>query len=371
MKVALVHDWLTGMRGGEKCLEVFCELFPDAHLYTLLYIPGTVSPAIAGMDIRTSRLQRLPFSRKHYRYYLPLMPSIVDGWRPERVEYDLVLSSSHCVAKGLQFPNRKRHVCYCFTPMRYLWCQGDQYFRGNWKQTALGLIRESLRKWDLKVNSGVDDFIGISDNVSNRIRDFYRRDATTIYPPVDTEFYTPDPSIPREDFLLVAGALEPYKRVDLAIDALSGNPGQKLKIVGKGTMLEPLRKRAAAGGHNVGFLDWRPDEEIRELYRRARGLIFPGEEDFGIVPLEAQACGCPVLAYRAGGCLETILEGTSGAFFPVQTPESLSEALTEFMKKNWSPTLLRLHAEKFNRARFKEEMRTFLTSKSGLTSPGS
>jgi glycosyltransferase involved in cell wall biosynthesis len=362
MKVALVHDWLTGMRGGEKCLEVFCEMFPQAHLYTLLHVPGTVSKTIGQMDIRTSPLQKMPLSKKHYRYYLPLLPSIVDSWSTSDESYDLVLSSCHCVAKGVKFPKAARRVCYCFTPMRYLWCQAENYYRGNWKQTALSLVRNPIKRWDLKSNQNVDEFIGISDHVSDRIRNFYKREAVTIYPPVDTEFYRleePSSSI-KEDFYLIVGALEPYKRVDLAIDAFR-QWKRPLKIVGKGTMLEVLKKEAP---DHVEFLGWRSDEEIRSLYHQARGLIFPGEEDFGIVPLEAQACGCPVIAYGVGGVKETVKDGETGVFFNETTIESLLQALTKFEKMSWERPKLRGQAERFSRPRFRCEMEKYLNLKS-------
>jgi glycosyltransferase involved in cell wall biosynthesis len=358
MKVALVHDWLTGMRGGEKCLEVFCELYPNADLYTLLHVPGSVSKVIEKMRIHTSHLQKLPLSSTKYRYYLPFFPSIVDHWKPQAEAYDLVLSSSHCVAKGLRFANRRRHVCYCFTPMRYLWCQTDNYYQGNWKQSALKLIRNSLKKWDLKSNEGVDEFIGISDNVSNRIRNFYNREATTIYPPVDTDFYTLSRNNSRQDFYLMVGALEPYKRVDLAMEVFR-TLNRPLKIVGKGTMLNSLKENAPS---NVEFLGWRSDEEIRNLYQTARALIFPGEEDFGIVPLEAQACGCPVIAYGAGGILETVVDGETGIFFPSPTSTSLAESIEKFESKAWDPSKARIQSEKFSRSKFKQEIENYLQS---------
>ncbi|MBI4025904.1 MAG: glycosyltransferase [Verrucomicrobia bacterium] len=361
MKVALVHDWLTGMRGGEKCLEVFCEMFPDARLHALLYMPGTVSRTIERMDIRVSPLQRLPFSASHYRYYLPFFPAIVEAWNTGGEEYDLVLSSCHCVAKGVKFRRARRRVCYCFTPMRYVWCQTDQYYTGTWKQTALNLVKTRLKRWDLRSNEQVDEFIGISNNVSDRIRRFYGRESATIHPPVDTEFYRPAAQETREpsrsdDFHLMVGALEPYKRVDLALEAFA-RWNRPLKIVGKGTMSKALRRRATS---NVEFLGWKSDEEIRGLYQKARALIFPGEEDFGIVPLEAQACGCPVVAYAAGGALETVRANETGVFFRAPTSNSLLGALQTFETMRWDSTKLRAQAEQFGRERFRLEMERHL-----------
>lgn len=359
MKVALVHDWLTGMRGGEKCLEIFCEMFPKAHLYTLLHASGSVSPTIERMDIRTSLLQKIPGISHHYRYYLPLFPWIVDHWDTGGEEYDLVLSSSHCVAKGIRFPSAKRRVCYCFTPMRYLWCQTENYYAGEWKQLALSIIRGPLKQWDLASNSQVDEFIGISNHVCERIHHFYGRSSITLYPPVDTDFYHPQPSAsphPKDDFYLMAGALEPYKRADLAIEAFR-QWNRPLKIVGKGTLLESLRKKAPP---NVEFLGWQSDEKIRQLYQTARALIFPGEEDFGIVPIEAQACGCPVVAYGHGGVIETVVADQTGLFFDHPTPESLLDALHRFEKRSWHSPFLRSQAEKFTKRRFQQELQLHL-----------
>ncbi len=357
MKVALVHDWLTGMRGGEKCLEVFCEMFPQAHLFTLLHVPGTVSPTIERMEIRTSRLQRMPGAARGYRYYLPLLPWIVENWDTGDGDYDLVLSSCHCVAKGVKFRKRRRHVCYCFTPMRYIWCQTENYYAGDWKQWALRAFRGYLRRKDLEFNAGVDEFVGISDHVCDRIRRFYGREAVTLHPPVDTDFYhLPGNGKRRGDFYLMAGALEPYKRVDLALKVFR-EWKRPLKVVGKGTMLERLRRDAPP---NVEFLGWKSDEEIRALYQEARALVFPGEEDFGIVPLEAQACGCPVVAYGVGGVRETVREGGTGLFFGEASAASLRTALRAFEEKTWDPSKLRAQAERFSRARFRREMEALL-----------
>ena len=359
MRVALVHDWLTGMRGGEKCLEVFCEMFPSAHLFTLLHVPGTISPTIGNMDIRVSILQKLPFAAQKYRYYLPLLPVIIETWKTGHEAYDLVLSSSHCVAKGVKFQKAIRRVCYCFIPMRYVWCQTKNYYTGDWKQLALELMRKPLQQWDLHSNQRVDEFIGISNHVSNRIRRFYRREAVTIYPPVDTTFYNskyagaPEK---RKEYYLMVGAIEPYKRVDLALEAFR-RWNRPLKIAGKGTTLEILRRQAAP---NVEFLGWKSNEAIRNLYCEARALIFPGEEDFGIVPLEAQACGCPVVAYGAGGILETLLENKTGIFFQEPTIKSLLSALEKFEDITWEPSQLRAQAERFSRDRFRKEMERYL-----------
>jgi glycosyltransferase involved in cell wall biosynthesis len=244
--------------------------------------------------------------------------------------------------------------------MRYLWCQTENYYSGNWKQAALSLIRRPLKLWDLHSNAQVDQFVGISNHVSARIRNYYQRDAITIYPPVDTQFYCPaeDPHLTRENFYLVVGALEPYKRVDLAIEACLRSQKQ-LKVIGKGTMNKKLRKKASP---NIEFLGWQSDHEIRNYYRRARALLFPGEEDFGIVPLEAQACGCPVIAYGAGGALETLIDNQTGTFFTEQTVQSLQAALEAFETKCWGLHELRENAKRFSRDRFRQNMENYLNT---------
>ena len=324
MKVALVHDWLTGMRGGERCLEVFCELFPDADLFTLLHIPGKVSPRIESMRIHTSFLQNLPGIEKYYRYYLPLMPWAIDSFNLSG--YDLILSSSHCVAKGVRITGRSTHICYCFTPMRYIWDQFGAYFsgRGRWVQSILmRLLRPFLKNWHVRSNIGVHQFIAISRYIQKKIEKDYQRESTVITPPVNTRYFSPI-NEPREDFFLMVGALSPYKRVDLAVEAFN-KLGYPLTILGDGPELPYLRTIARS---NIEFLGWSPDEQIRSHYARCRALVFPGEEDFGIVPLEAQAMGCPVIAFGKGGALETVIP-ESGSWKP-QTgiPEEMTRKPT-------------------------------------------
>src|SRR5262245_46445055 len=347
MRVALVQDWLTGMRGGERCLEVFCELYPQADLYTLLHVPGTVSPVIERRRIVTSFVQRLPYAARQYRSYLPLFPAAVE--RFDLRGYDLVLSSSHCVAKGVLAPGGP-HVCYCFTPMRYVWDMYGEYFgpgAGVLTRSLMPPIAAALRRWDRKSSRRVDHFVAISRFVADRIRRFYRRSAEVIYPPVDIQrFRLADE--PAEDFYLVVSALAPYKRVDLAVAAAT-RLGQRLLVVGTGPEEAKLR---ALAGRTVEFLGWRSDDEVAELYRCCRALLFPGLEDFGIVPLEAMAAGRPVIAYAGGGALETVvpLEGeepATGLLFSEQTIEALVQAIRRFEREahRFSSKSLRARAE--------------------------
>ncbi len=298
LRVALVHDWLTGMRGGEKCLEVLCRAFPDATLYTLIHRRGALSPAIEAMDIRTSPLQRIPGIFRHYRHLLPIMPVAARTWRPRDV--DLVISLSHCVAKAIVPPAGVPHVCYCFTPMRYAWQARETYLEG-WSHRPLRRVLARtllarLRRWDRRTASRVTQFVAISETVRGRIARCYRRESRVIQPPVDAAFYTPDPEgRPRDDGYLVVSALVPYKRIDQAVAACTAS-GRRLTVIGEG----PERSRLEAiAGPTVRFLGWQPDDVIRSDYRSCRALLFPGEEDFGIVPIEALACGAPVIALGA------------------------------------------------------------------------
>jgi glycosyltransferase involved in cell wall biosynthesis len=373
MKLAIVHDWLTGMRGGEKCLEVLCRAFPDAELFTLLHVRGSTSPAIERMRIHTSFLQRLPGAARRYRYLLPLMPAAIERLTiPHGV--DAVVSLSHAVAKGVRPPRGVPHICYCFTPVRYAWHLRGEYFErpetaggaisvarkilANPLAAARDAILDRIRAWDLATSDRVTRFVAISRTVAVRIAECYGRQSTVIYPPVDTEFYTPAATA-REDFYLCVSALSPYKRIDRAIDACR-RLGRRLIVIGEGP--ERRRLEGAAGPH-VQFLGWQTNETIRDHLRRCRALLFPGVEDFGIVPLEAAACGAPVIALGQGGATETVLAAHSscrgtGVLFPNPSAESLSEAMTwlEAHPQQFDAGLSRHRAEQFATARFASEL---------------
>ncbi len=357
IKVQLCHDWLSGMRGGERVLEILCDGFPDAPIYTLLSNPAALSDSIARHTIHTSWLQRVPGISRHYRSFLPLFPSAINSLTPGMA--DLLISTSHCVAKSLRPHPGALHISYCFTPMRYAWLFYEEYFGSNpAKALLIKPILAQLRLWDRRTSKSVDRFVGISQHVRQRIRRCYDRDANVVYPPVNTHIWTPDPSVPKEDFDLIVSALVPYKRIDLAVQAysLSGYP---LKIVGVGGQLDRLKRMAA---DNISFLERQSDEAILDLYRRSRLLVFPGEEDFGIVPLEAQSCGTPVVAYRKGGATETVLEDQTGVFFDTQTPDALQEAVEVCGQREWDPTTLRTHAEQFGVASFIQGMAGVMAS---------
>lgn len=363
IKTAIVHDWLTGMRGGEKCLEVFCELFPDATVFTLLHNKGSVSPAIENMDIRTSFLQGLPGVAKNYRNYLPLFPAAVESF--DLSDYDLVISSSHCAAKGARRRPGALHICYCYTPVRYAWMFFDEYFgRENAvKRWFISRMIDSIRKWDLKTNKRIDYFIAISDNIKNRIANLYSRPADVIYPPVDLEGSIL--SNDNELGYLMVSALVPYKRVDLAIRAFNAN-GKRLTVVGTGNELDYLKSIAR---DNIDFLGWVDDKDLKALYSRCSALIFPGEEDFGIVPVEAQSYGKPIIAYAAGGALETVVpffeagaHKPTGVLFEEQSVEAIERAIKvlEANRDSFDPKAIRANAERFDRGRFKKEFEEYI-----------
>src|SRR4029077_3856519 len=321
-KIALIHDWLTGMRGGEKVLEAVCERYPEAELFTLVHIKGSVSATIERLRPHTSFIQRLPMVRRAYRAYLPLFPTAIEQFDLDR--FDLVVSLSHCCAKSVVRPGRARHLCYCLTPMRYAWDQFDAYFGpdqvGKLGSKLMRQVMARLARWDRDTAGRADRYVAISHYVAGRIRRYYNREAIVVYPPVDTEFFHPDAATP-ERFALVVSALVPYKRIDLAIAAcrLAGVP---LKIAGDGPE-GGSRERLA--GPDVQFLGRRTDEEIRELYRSAAMTLLPGEEDSGIVPPEAQACGRPFVALGRGGALETVVPGETGVLVEESTAEAFAD----------------------------------------------
>jgi glycosyltransferase involved in cell wall biosynthesis len=353
LKVALVHDWLTGMRGGEKCLEVLCELFPDADLYTLIHQKGELSDTIEAMPIHTSFVQHLPFGLKKYRHYLPLFPTAIEQF--DFSAYDLIVSSSHCVAKGVKHYDSVYHISYVHTPMRYVWDQFGVYFRQprtSWPvRIGTELMRPYLQRWDRNTAKRVDTFLCNSDNIRKKILEYYGRESQVIYPPVDLSRFKPGDT--KAGYYLMVGAFAPNKRVDLAVEAFN-QLKLPLKISGSGQDEEYCRSIA---GDNIEFLGALSNEKLLELYQQARALVFPGEDDFGITPLEAQACNTPVIAFASGGALETVTEQT-GVFFSEQNVEALIEAV-EKMERSWksfAPEAFQLQMSRFGRRHYKEQM---------------
>jgi glycosyltransferase involved in cell wall biosynthesis len=371
MKIALIHDWLTGMRGGERALLAFCEMFPDADLFTLVQVPGATDPIIERRRVRTSPIQFLPFPGRLYRHYLPLFPLAIEQFDLDG--YDLVLSTSHCAAKSVVVAGHTRHLCYCLTPMRYAWDQFDAYFGPDRVGPIVsGLMRPmmaAMARWDRATEGRVHRYLAISQYVARRIAVYYNRRSSIVYPPVETTFYTPQSDVPVEGLalserqrvvlqaqddegFLVVSALVPYKRVDLAIRA-ARRARVPLTIVGDGPERASL---AALGGQDVRFLGSCSNQEIRDLYQSSIATILPGEEDFGIVPLESQACGRPVVALGRGGALETVIDGVTGILVE-PGEEALAEGLLQAAVRDWDSTAIRRHAEKFGRERFVSEIR--------------
>jgi len=352
-RLAIAHDWLTGMRGGEKTLEAICERFPDAELFTLVHIPGSVSPTIERHRIHTSFIQRLPGAQRYYRHYLPLFPTAVEQFDFDR--FEVILSVSHCAVKSIIRPARAKHICYCLTPMRYAWDQFDAYFGpdrlGPLGSRAMRPVMAHLARWDRDTALRADRYVAISHYVAGRIDRYYNRRATVVYPPVDTDFYTPGAGSP-DRYALIVSALVPYKRIEVAIDACE-RVGIPLKIAGNGPEAAALQ-RAARG--RATFLGRVSDLDIRELYRGAAVVLLPGEEDFGIVPLEAQACGRPVVALGRGGALETVVAGETGELVSDLSAAAFADAIATALDRPYDTAGIRQHAQRFGRARFGDEI---------------
>jgi len=361
IRVALVHDWLTGQRGGEKVLEVLAEIFPTAPIYTLFHFKGSQSEVIEQRTIRTSFLQRLPFLSSKYRLYLPLFPLAAELF--DLREFDLVISSSHCVAKGIIPHAEALHISYIHSPVRYAWNQYFAYFAPSslspFSRLFIPPVIHRLRVWDESSSARVDHFIANSRTVARRIRKYYRRDAEVIPPPVDTDFFRPPEVEPERKYYLVVSALVPYKKIDLAVQVFN-RTGEALKIVGTGP---DLRKLERASRPNIEFLGQVPNDVLRSLYQEAKALLLPGEEDFGIALVEAQACGTPVLAYGRGGAAETVVSGQTGLLFADLSAAGLGAALDNFRSMKFNKTTLRSNAMTFSRAVFTQEMTSCLEHK--------
>ena len=355
MRVAIIHYWLVGMRGGEKVIEALLDLFPDADIYTHVHAPSQVSERINSRVVGTTFIGRLPFAEQLYQSYLPLMPRALEGL--DLRGYDLILSSESGPAKGIIPPDDALHICYCHTPMRYLWSMHKAYVHeAGWlKGAVLSAAAHHLRIWDVSSAARVDHFIANSSTVAERIRRYYRRDATVIHPPVDVDAITPT-NIPG-DYYLVAGELVGYKRADLAVEAFNRS-GKPLIVMGGGAQEAELRRRA---GPNVQVIGRQSDTEWRRILSGCKALIFPGEEDFGIVPVEAMAAGRPVIAYGRGGARDTVVDGETGILFHEQTVQSLNEAAERFDHEEGTfdgPSMHR-HAARFSKEQFLIQMHRF------------
>lgn len=358
MKVALVHDWLVSMRGGERVLEVLCELFPDAPIYTLFHTPGSTSETIESHPIISSSLQKLPKVKNYYRYTYPLMPMAIEAF--DFSGFDVVVSTSHRIAKGVITPTNTCHISYIHSPMRDAWEFTNEYFGKSqmswWKRLVIPPQLTFLRAWDVLSTPRVDALIANSHNVQKRIFKTYRRDSAVVYPPVEVSRY--QPSDIKDDYYFMVGSFEPNKRVHLAIEAFT-QLGYPLKIVsGSGRGHEALLEKAGA---NVEFLGWQDDATVAELFAKAKAFIFPGIDDFGITPVEAQASGTPVVAFGQGGALETVIDGETGILFYEPTATALAEAVKKVDTIDWQTDVLVEHAKRFSRESFAKQMETFIT----------
>lgn len=370
MKVALVHDWLNQVGGAERVLETLVDMYPGAPVYTSIYWPQAMPAGYREWDIRTAWLDRLPLVHRRHQMFLPLYPLAFEGF--DLSGYDVVLSNKSGFCHGVLTPPEAVHICYCLTPTRYVWAY-DAYARreglGRLAALVLGPVLHWQRVWDRAAADRVDHFVAISREVQARIRKYYRRESTIIYPPVETERFAAQPAARPDDYYLVVSRLIPYKSIDLAVQAF-GQLGLPLVIGGTGRDRARLEGMA---GPNVKFLGSVPPGDLPGLMARCKAFVFPGYEDFGITPLEAMAAGRPVIAYAAGGALDTVIDGVTGVFFDQPTPESLAAAVRRFEAMSFDSGAIRAHAMTFDRSVFEREMGAFVArcweNKSGVRSP--
>ncbi len=369
MKVAIVHYWLVGMRGGEKVLEALCDMFPQADIFTHVYVPEAVSDKIRSHRVTTSFISSLPRPARFYKKYLPLMPLALE--QIDLRGYDLVISSESGPAKGIIPPDSAVHLCYCHSPMRYIWNMYSEYRErsGLITRTMMPFLAHYLRMWDVTVAARVDQFVANSQTVAGRIRRYYGRDAAVVAPPVDIAAFEVVKDTEIGDYMLMVGELVAYKRPDLAVRAFN-QMGTKLVIIGGGEMLNEIQRLA---GPTVTVMGPRPFAELRHHYARCQALIFPGEEDFGIVPVEAMASGRPVVAYGRGGATETVVAGRTGVFFQEQSVEAIVAATKTVQETSFDPQIIAAHAASFSTERFITQMAVqidaLLASRGGRVQP--
>lgn len=366
MRVAIVHDWLVNYAGSERVLEQMIHCLHNADIFTLIdALPPKERDFLGRRAIYTSFLQKLPGARKHHRNFLPLMPLAVE--QLDVSGYDLVISSSHAVAKGVLTGPDQLHICMCYSPIRYAWDLQHRYLKESGLDSGLKSwlarwLLHKIRIWDSRTASGVDQFVAISHFIGRRIDKAYRRPSVVIYPPVDVEGFSV--GVQKDDFYLAASRMVPYKMMPMIVAAFTKMPGKRLVVIGDGPDLAKCRSVA---GSNVDFLGYQPEAILRDHMQRAQGFVFAAEEDFGIAPLEAQACGTPVIAFGKGGVLETLRglddNEPTAVFYFDQTPEALIEAIEEFEqvgKQRISPSACRANAERFNSTRFRQEFSAYV-----------
>lgn len=365
MRVALVHHWLTKMRGGERVLKVFAEMFPDADIFTHVVDLDQISNDLKSHKIETTFIAKLPFAVKHYQKYLAFMPRALE--QLDMSPYDLIISIESGPSKGIIPRPDAFHLCYCNSPMRYIWDHYHEYQKdaGFIARQIFPRIAHKLRTWDVTSAMRVDQFAANSSFIAKRIEKYYRRDSEVIFPPVATDAFSAAPLAEPEDYYLAAGELVGYKRFDIVVDAFT-KLGKKLVVIGEGEQRSELEKRA---GDTVKFLGRVGFDDLKKHFRTCQALIFPGEEDFGMVPVEVMASGRPVIAYGRGGALDTVIPGVSGFLFEEQTVDGLIEAVEKFEKQTFDPTALRAHSHKFGIDTFKQRV-TDVLAQNGITVPG-
>lgn len=363
IKVAIVHDWLVNYSGSEKVLEELLKVFPQADVFTVVdYLTDELRKKLNGKKAYTTFIQKLPFAKNKYRYYLPLMPMAIE--QLDVSGYDIVISSSHAVSKGVLSHVNQLHICYCHSPIRYAWDLYHQYiYESGLKKGLKGfivkLIMHYLRIWDLSTINRIDHFIANSHYIARRINKVYNRSSKVIYPPVEIENFAFSES--KENFYVTTSRLVAYKKIDLIAEAFSQMPDKTLYIIGEGPDFKKIKKKCA---DNVKMLGFQSVDLLVNYMQRAKGFVFAADEDFGITPIEAQACGTPVIAYGKGGNLETVVGGETGVYFYNQTVEDLLEAIRVFERDyhTFEPLKIRKHAEQFNAKRFRENMFEYIMS---------
>lgn len=359
MKTAIVHEWLVNYAGSEKCVESFINICPDATVYSLVDFLNEEQREIIlkGKFAQTSFIQKLPSANTRHRYYLPLFPKAIESF--DLSDYDIIISSSHAVAKGVKTNKKQLHISYCYSPMRYAWDNADEYLKG-FKGSVAKLFIKYLRRWDLKSSKNPDYIVAISEHIRKKIKRIYNRDADVIYPPVDTDKFQLETN--KSDYYLAASRLVPYKKIDLIIDAFAKMLDKKLVVIGSGPEKEKIIAKATPNIDVIGYQDF---ESLKSYMQKAKAFVFAAEEDFGIVVVEAMACGTPVIAFGIGGAAETVVDGVTGILFPEQTVDSIVEAVKRFdvISHSMNYKEIRLHSERFSRQTFERNIKDYVNEK--------
>ncbi len=362
MKIAIVHDWLVTYAGAERILEQIVNLYPDADIFSLIdFLPDDKRFFIKNKKVNTSFIQHFPFAKKKYRSYLPFFPMAIESF--DLSGYDLIISISHCVAKGVKITKNQKHICVCCSPVRYAWDLRQQYLEESnlnkgIKRILANFLLDYIKNWDIKTVNRVTDYISISKYIMERVKNNYNCNSTVIYPPVDVEKFQLCEK--KENFYLTASRMVPYKKIPLIAEAFSKMSDKKLVIIGNGPEFDKVKR---VSGRNVELLGWRDDDVLKYYMSKAKAFVFAAEEDFGIVPVEAQSCGTPVVAFGKGGASETVVDGVSGLFFNEQSVESIIDAVKRFEDSydNFDPVRIRENAERFSVERFKKEFSDFVS----------